>query len=128
MLDGSEVIRGGCGACGAVGASRITRNGTVYPGPLPAAILPEVVQQEVRAVGSRRVAAKTSKQPKVSGSIEPGTRSPASAWQVAGRGHVLGAIDTRHVPATGVQRPCFRSNVEFPQIVQEGQGTILASE
>src|SRR6266481_3465405 len=68
------------------------------------------------------------KHPKVSGSIEPGTRSPASAWQVAGRGHVLGAIDTRHVPATGVQRPCFRSNVEFPQIVQEGQGTILASE
>src|SRR5882762_10374531 len=129
-LTARRLIGGGGRALGAVGASRITRNGTTYPGPLPAAILPEVVQQEIRAVGldPRRVAAKSSKQPKVAGSIESGTRSPSSAWQVEGRGHVLGAIDTRHVLAAGMERPCFRCNVEIPQIIQEGQGTILAAE
>src|SRR5258708_18836905 len=118
-LTARRLIGGGCRALGAVGASRITRNGTTYPRPLPAAILPEVVQQEIRAVGSRRVAAKSSEQPKIAGSIEPGTRSPASTWQVEGRGHVLRAIDTRLVPAAGMERPSFRCNVEFPQIVQE---------
>src|SRR5258708_26804489 len=58
-----RLIRGGCTALGAVRASRITRNGTIYPGPLPAAILPEVVLQWIRAVGSRRVAAKATRQP-----------------------------------------------------------------
>src|SRR5260370_19166378 len=127
-LPARRLIGGGCRALRAVGASRITRNGTIYPGPLPAAIFPEVVQQEIRAAGSRRVAAKSSEQPNVAGSIESGTRSPASPWQVAGRGHVLRAIDSRQVPATAMRRPCFRSNVKFPQIVPEGQGTILAPE
>jgi hypothetical protein len=40
----------------------------------------------------------------------------------------LRAIDSRQVPATAMRRPCFRSNGEFPQVVPEGQGSILAPE
>src|SRR5260370_12503376 len=94
-LPARRLIGGGCRALRAVGASRITRNGTIYPGPLPAAIFPEVVQQEIRAAGSRRVAAKSSEQPNLAGHLTPRPPAPASTWQVAGRGHAFRCLNYR---------------------------------
>src|SRR5580692_5769277 len=123
--DGRLTPRGFIDRCGralrAVGPGRIPGVRATHPGPLPAAELPEVVQQQIRTRGPGRVATKSSKHPKIIGGVESGASSPTATRQVAGCGCALRAVDSWHVGGhrETMLGPSFRRNVEFPYIVQE---------